>query len=108
MDAVQQFAQSVGVPVPQKFVVGGASKVKKLFSTVSSLIFLRLTISREDGQVSDFNSPKKQDLHSLAWTTAAVDNERVIGAMPIVMDILNIHRVRLCMIQFLEEQTFFG
>jgi PhoPQ-activated pathogenicity-related protein len=29
-----------------------------------------------------------------AWTTAAVDNERVIGAIPIVMDILNIHQVK--------------
>lgn len=28
-----------------------------------------------------------------AWTTAAVDNERVIGAMPIVMDILNLNQV---------------
>lgn len=39
---------------------------------------------------------QEQDLHLFfsAWTTAAVDNERVIGAMPIVMDILNIHRVR--------------
>jgi PhoPQ-activated pathogenicity-related protein len=27
-----------------------------------------------------------------AWTTAAVDNERVVGAIPIVMDILNIHQ----------------
>lgn len=28
-----------------------------------------------------------------AWTTAAVDNSRVIGAMPIVMDILNLQKV---------------
>ena len=28
-----------------------------------------------------------------AWTTAAVDNERVIGAVPIVMDILNLQKV---------------
>jgi PhoPQ-activated pathogenicity-related protein len=31
---------------------------------------------------------------NLAWTTAAVDYERVVGAIPIVMDILNIHQVR--------------
>jgi len=31
MDAVQQFAQKLGVAVPQKFVIGGASKVDKLF-----------------------------------------------------------------------------
>ncbi len=30
-----------------------------------------------------------------AWLTAAVDNERVIGAVPIVMDILNFQAVRL-------------
>jgi hypothetical protein len=30
MDAVQQFAQSIGVVVPQKFVVAGASKVNRL------------------------------------------------------------------------------
>ena len=28
-----------------------------------------------------------------AWTTAAVDNQRVVGAVPIVMDILNLNRV---------------
>jgi hypothetical protein len=28
MDAVQQFAQKLGIPVPKTFVVGGASKVK--------------------------------------------------------------------------------
>jgi hypothetical protein len=32
MDAVQQFAQQLGVAVPQKFVIGGASKVDKLFN----------------------------------------------------------------------------
>ncbi len=35
MDAVQQFAQTLGVTVPQKFVIGGASKVNKL----SNLLF---------------------------------------------------------------------
>jgi hypothetical protein len=30
MDAVQQFAQSIGVIVPQKFFIGGISKVNKL------------------------------------------------------------------------------
>ena len=30
---------------------------------------------------------------SAAWTTAAVDNKRVIGAMPIVMDMLNLQKV---------------
>lgn len=57
MDAAQQFAQHLGVAVPQKFFIGGASK--RGWTT---------------------------------WTTAAVDNERVIGAVPIVMDILNIHQ----------------
>jgi len=35
MDAVQQFSQTLGVTVPQKFVIGGASKVNKL----SNLLF---------------------------------------------------------------------
>ena len=30
MDAVQQFAQQIGVVVPQKFIIGGASKVDRL------------------------------------------------------------------------------
>lgn len=30
-----------------------------------------------------------------AWTTAAVDNERVIGAFPIVMDMLKLQQVRI-------------
>lgn len=29
----------------------------------------------------------------LAWTTAAVDQKRVIGATPIVMDMLNLQKV---------------
>jgi hypothetical protein len=31
---------------------------------------------------------------SIAWTTAAVDNTRVIGAAPIVMDMLNLRKVK--------------
>ncbi|CAF4525160.1 unnamed protein product [Rotaria sp. Silwood2] len=57
MDAVQQFTKELGIAVPQKFFIGGASK--RGWTT---------------------------------WTTAAVDNERVIAAVPIVMDILNIHQ----------------
>jgi len=57
MDAVQQFADKMGIAVPKKFMIGGASK--RGWTT---------------------------------WTTAAVDNERVIAAVPIVMDILNIHQ----------------
>ena len=34
----------------------------------------------------------------LAWTTAAVDNERVPAAIPIVLDILNLHQVRTLLI----------
>ena len=29
----------------------------------------------------------------LAWTTAAVDNTRVVGAVPMVLDILNLRPV---------------
>ncbi|CAF1002204.1 unnamed protein product [Rotaria sordida] len=57
MDAVQQFADKLGVHVPKTFVIAGASK--RGWTT---------------------------------WTTAAVDNERVIGAVPIVMDILNLQK----------------
>jgi PhoPQ-activated pathogenicity-related protein len=32
-------------------------------------------------------------INNLAWTTAAVDNERVIAAVPIVMDMLNLQKV---------------
>ncbi|CAF1107718.1 unnamed protein product [Didymodactylos carnosus] len=55
MDAVQEFATKLSLPVPKKFVVGGASK--RGWTT---------------------------------WTTAAVDTERVVGAIPIVLDILNL------------------
>jgi PhoPQ-activated pathogenicity-related protein len=57
MDAVQQFAQQLGAPVPKSFVIGGASK--RGWAT---------------------------------WTTAAVDNERVVGAVPIVMDMLKLQK----------------
>ena len=46
-----------------------------------------------DGQVSNFSFILFYKFVNPAWTTAAVDNERVIGAVPIVMDILNIHQV---------------
>jgi len=32
-------------------------------------------------------------MKNIAWTTAAVNNERVIAAIPIVMDILNMQKV---------------
>lgn len=57
MDAVQQFADKLNIPVPKTFVVGGASK--RGWTT---------------------------------WTTAAVDNQRVVGAIPIVMDILSLRQ----------------
>ncbi len=53
-----------------------------------------------DGPVSDLDfflfsiNKKKHISYNPAWTTAAVDNERVIGAVPIVMDILNLNQVR--------------
>ncbi|CAF1051330.1 unnamed protein product [Rotaria magnacalcarata] len=57
MDAVQQFATQLGIPVPGTFVISGASK--RGWTT---------------------------------WTTAAVDNVRVIGAIPIVMDMANFQK----------------
>ncbi len=48
-----------------------------------------------DGQVSCFYLLILcfLSIKTSAWTTAAVDNERVIAAVPIVMDILNLQRV---------------
>ncbi|CAF3613982.1 unnamed protein product [Rotaria sp. Silwood1] len=57
MDVVQQFATQLGIPVPETFVISGASK--RGWTT---------------------------------WTTAAVDNVRVIGAIPIVMDMADFQK----------------
>jgi hypothetical protein len=38
MDAVQQFADKLGVPVPKTFVIGGASKVNKCLNFFLLLI----------------------------------------------------------------------
>jgi len=48
-----------------------------------------------DGQVSCFYLFMLcfLSMKTSAWTTAAVDNERVIAAVPIVMDILNLQKV---------------
>jgi PhoPQ-activated pathogenicity-related protein len=40
------------------------------------------------------------------WTTAAVDNKRVIGAVPIVMDILNLHKNMMSHYRSLAGWTF--
>jgi len=55
MDAVQQFTQSIGVVTPQKFFIGGASKVNKLSNLLFKLnVFYCLNFS-VDGQVSYFS-----------------------------------------------------
>jgi PhoPQ-activated pathogenicity-related protein len=54
------------------------------------LYFLNYSV---DGQVSDFYFFIFFINKNLAWTTAAVDNERVIAAVPIVMDMLNLQKV---------------
>jgi hypothetical protein len=45
MDAVQQFADKLNIPVPKTFLVGGASKVGQIFVLLSCanriLIFLK-------------------------------------------------------------------
>ncbi|CAF3739734.1 unnamed protein product [Rotaria magnacalcarata] len=55
MDAIQNFTAHLSIPVPETFIVGGASK--RGWTT---------------------------------WNAASVDPKRVIGATPIVMDLLNL------------------
>jgi hypothetical protein len=47
-----------------------------------------------DGQVDIYKRFSDIVLRILAWTTAAVDNKRVVAAVPIVMDLLNLRLVR--------------
>ena len=93
MDAVEQFASSKGFPVPKNFFVGGASKVSQTFGHL--FVFSNFFNCSVDGQVSVFKCMQwwLNEQTILAWTTAAVDNKRVVAAMPIVMDILNLHEV---------------
>ena len=51
-----------------------------------------------DGQVNLYKNFPCILLKILAWTTAAVDNTRVVGAVPMVMDLLNLRPVRWRMI----------
>jgi hypothetical protein len=37
MDAVQQFAEKLGIPVPKTFVVAGASKVNRVRNFLSNV-----------------------------------------------------------------------
>ena len=94
MDAVQQFVAQLKIAVPETFVIGGASKVNilslmKLNHECENLSFF----CSMDGQVS--YRLMLYVLHlicfliNLAWTTAAVDNQRVIAAIPIVMNTIN-------------------
>ena len=75
MDAAQQFLAKQGVIVPKTFIIAGASKrgwASQLLLISSRFLFSSIRFEY------------------LAWLTAAVDNnERIIGAIPIVMDILN-------------------
>ena len=79
MDTTQEFLKQLGVQVPEKFVIGGLSKrgwtsqcCYSVYNEIITFLFVSLR---------------------LAWTTAAVDNKRVIGAFPIVMDMVNLHKV---------------
>jgi len=53
MDAVQQFADKLGLPIPKTFVIAGASKVNKCLNLFLLLIefyfFFNYSV---DGQVS--------------------------------------------------------
>ncbi|CAF4774177.1 unnamed protein product [Rotaria sp. Silwood1] len=73
MDTIEQFLKQQNLIVPEEFVIGGASKrgwTSKYIYTHTNFPSILLRI--------------------LAWTTAAVDNTRVVAAVPIVMDLLNI------------------
>lgn len=41
-----------------------------------------------------------------AWTTAAVDTKRVIGAVPIVMDLINLNIVKQFFIDRIDKYLF--
>ena len=74
------------------------------FLFVVSLIVYYCENFSVDGRVSwdRWYSTGKLFVFNSAWTTAAVDNERVMGAVPIVMDILNLHQVNK-----IENKTLF-
>ena len=96
MDAVQQFAETLGVAAPKTFLIAGASKVCPSlypFDNVSFGLFECYSVAGPVSSIQWF-LPRVTTLISTAWTTAAVDNERVTAAVPIVMDILNLQRVR--------------
>ena len=79
MDTMASFAKKQNPETNlTKFIVAGASKVS-----------LEATLLR---QVSLFLSP--HSLSATTWTTGAVD-KRVIGIIPIVMDLLNMSSVSL-------------
>ncbi|CAF1366345.1 unnamed protein product, partial [Rotaria sordida] len=91
MDAVQKFTAQLRIPVPETFVIGGVSKVNYFLLYEHQLILTR--IDSADGQVSHVGSLKFFFFHmtySSAWTMAAVDTKRIIGATSIVMDLVNL------------------
>lgn len=92
MDAVQQFTDRQNITTPKTFVVAGASKVNLLTLTLSSS-----PLNSVVGQVgfgrSGLHRYDAVTMIFVAWLTAAVDNQRVIAAIPIVMDILNFQTV---------------
>ena len=93
MDAVQQFVAQLKIAVPETFVIGGASKVNLLSLMKLNHECENLCFCSMDGQVSC--RLMLYVLHliffliHLAWTAAAVDNQRVIAAIPIVMNTIN-------------------
>ncbi len=63
------------------------------YECISNVNYHRLFYS-EDGQVRIYESFPRILLRILAWTAAAVDNQRVVAAVPAVMDLVNLRPVR--------------
>lgn len=103
MDTIQQFLRQQNLLTPDFFVVGGASKVMQFFSLLLLLFYLENRIHflflSVVGQVRTNLRISLNYENILAWTTAAVDNTRVIGAVPLVMDMLNLRSVRKLVIR---------
>ncbi|CAF1149586.1 unnamed protein product [Rotaria sordida] len=97
MDAIQQFLGQQNIIVPEEFVIGGASKRGWMseHSVVRAMDAIQQFLGQQNIIVpEEFVIGGASKRGWMTWTTAAVNNKRVIGAVPIVMDLLNFRPVR--------------